>query len=316
MSRKIIIDTDPGIDDATAIYYALGCPELDVIGLTTIFGNAYTPQATVNALALLEVAGRPDIPVAEGAHGPLDGSVFDHPASFVHGDDGLGDCGTAAPGGSAVDVSAAQFIVDAARAAPGEVTLVPLGPLTNVALALELEPGLGELLAGMVLMGGAAFVAGNVSPAAEANIFKDPEAADVAFGMSCPIVMAGLDVTMSTRMTDADLARLTAQPGARAAHLAGMLPFYSAFHRRIGVPDGIFVHDPMPITYLIAPDAFEWVDAPVRVDTGSSVGRGGTLACVRPAGPWPAWAERPKVRILTRADVPRVIDLQITRTAD
>lgn len=315
MSRRIIIDTDPGIDDAMAIYYALGAAELEVVALTTIFGNVLTPQATASALALLDIAGRPDIPVIEGAHGPLAGGVFEHPAAFVHGDDGLGDAGTEPSRRRAEAGDAARFIVEAARQAPGEITLVPLGPLTNVALARELEPELDSLLAGIVLMGGAAFVGGNVSPAAEANIFKDPEAADVVFGMSCPIVMAGLDVTATTVMGDADLARLCAQPGRRAAHLAEILPCYIAFHRRIGVDDGVFIHDPMTISYLLAPEAFDWVEHPVRVDTGNSFGRGATLACSRRVAPWPAWADRPPVRILTGVDATRVIDLQISLTA-
>lgn len=316
MRRKILIDTDPGIDDAMAIYYALGSPELDVIGLTTIFGNARTPQATANALTLLDVAGRPDIPVVEGAHGPLAGGVFDHPATFVHGDDGLGDAGSPGSPRTVQPGDAAQFIVDSARATPGEITLVPLGPLTNVASAFALEPRLGELLSGIVLMGGSAFVPGNVSPAAEANIFKDAEAADIVFGVSCPLVMAGLDVTASTVMRTADIARLTSRPGRRAAHLGEILPCYAEFHERIGVTDGVFIHDPMPISYLLAPDAFEWVEHPIRVDTGTSVGRGATLACTRRGGPWPAWADRPPVRILTAVNAARVIELQIANTGD
>ena len=316
MTTKIIIDTDPGIEDAMAIHYALGCPELDVVGLTTIFGNVRTPLATANALALLEVAGRGDIPVAEGALGPSTGGVFDEPAAFVHGDDGFGDGGVAAaPTGRAVALGAAEFIVDAVRAAPGEITLAPLGPLTNIARAAELEPRLAELLAGIVLMGGAAFTGGNATPAAEANIVKDPEAADVVFGLDCPIVMAGLDVTESTRMTAADLARFADLPGARAAHVTRMVPYYQAYHATLGYEGAINVHDPSVISYLIAPDAFEWVEHPVRVDTGASVARGATVPAVHRRQRWQPWADRPDVRILLRADVRRVVDLQIERTA-
>lgn len=320
MTRKIIIDTDPGIDDAMAIYYALGCPELDVIGLTTVYGNVRTPLATANAQIMLDVAGRPDIPVAEGAHGPLSGGVFDEPPAFVHGHDGFGDGGPAptGDGGSAqvVAAGAAEFIVEAVRAAPGEITLVPLGPLTNIARAAELEPRLAELLAGIVLMGGAAFTGGNATPAAEANIVKDPEAADVVFGLDCPIVMAGLDVTESTRMTADDLNRFADLPGRRAAHVARMVPYYQAYHASIGLEGSINVHDPSTISYLIAPDAFEWVEHPVRVDTGTSVARGATVPAVRRQQRWEPWADRPDVRILLRADVRRVVELQLERTAD
>ena len=135
MPRKIVVDTDPGIDDAMAIFYALRSPELEVLGLTTVYGNAHTETCTLNALRLLEIAGRPDIPVAEGAHRPLV-SRFHGPADFVHGKDGQGDTFLPPAAGKPVAVHAAQFLIDAVMSDPGNVTIVALGPLTNVALAL------------------------------------------------------------------------------------------------------------------------------------------------------------------------------------
>ena len=212
---RIIIDTDPGIDDAMAIFYALASPELDVVGLTTIFGNNTTEVCTANALRLLEIAARADIPVARGADRPLN-QEYRGAVDFVHGTDGQGDVFLPPPVGAPIDEDAAHFIIRSVMAAPGEITLVPIGPLTNIALAMLIEPRLATKLAGIVLMGGAAFRGGNASPAAEANILNDPEGADIVFGADCPIVMAGLDVTESIMMTGADLARIATFDNVRA----------------------------------------------------------------------------------------------------
>ena len=185
--RKILIDTDPGIDDAMAIFYALESPELEVVGLTTVFGNAHTDVTTRNALSLLEIAERTDIPVAAGAVKPL-AMEYRGPVAFVHGPDGQGGVDLPPPTTAPVDADAAHFIIDTVMSSPGEITLVPLGPLTNIALAMLIEPRLTENVAEIVLMGGAAFVGGNASPAGEANILNDPEAADIVFGADCPIV--------------------------------------------------------------------------------------------------------------------------------
>ncbi len=316
-ARKIIIDTDPGVDDAMAIFYALDSPELEVVGLTTIFGNARTETTTYNALALLELAGRPDIPVARGADRPLAADApFDTPADFVHGDDGQGNAGIPAPTGRAVDEDAAHFIVRTVMASPGEITLVPVGPLTNIALAMQLEPRLTENVREIVLMGGNAFTHGNATPAAEANIHNDPEAADIVFGATCPITMAGLDVTEKIQMTLADLARIGELGNVRADHLARILPFYLAFHETTDGLDGIHVHDSTAISYLLAPDAFTWVEQPVRVDTGHSFGRGRTVASHGHSGWEEPWAERTPVRILTGADSRRLVELELSRLAE
>ena len=310
--RKILIDTDPGIDDAMAIFYALASTELEVIGLTTIFGNAHTEVCTKNALGLLEIAGRSDIPVAAGAVRPL-AMDYRGPADFVHGAGGQGDVELPPPAGAPLEVSAAQFIVDQVMAAPGEITLVPLGPLTNVALAALLEPRLGENLAGIVLMGGNAFCGGNASPAAEANIINDPEAADVVFGIDCPIVMCGLDVTEQTFMTSDDLAGIAQVDNPRARHLSRILPYYEAFYRgRHGV-EGIFVHDSTTITHLLAPHLFTSVDQPVRVDCGQGVGRGKTWPARQLTDRENAWSARRPVTLLTGVAAAAAIRLELGR---
>ena len=310
--RPVIIDTDPGIDDAMAILYALASPELDVLGLTTVFGNAPVDVCTANALDLAELAGRHELPIAAGAAGPLVGR-FDSPADFVHGPHGRGDLGPATPIGAPADLDAADFIVREVTARPGEVTLLAIGPLTNVAHALARHRGLDDELAGIVVMGGNAFCGGNASPAAEANILNDPEAADRVFGARCPVVMVGLDVTESVVMSTADLASIHDLPGTAAAHLAAILPFYQRFYRdRLGL-DGIHVHDSTAVSYLLAPERFSWREHPIRVDTGASVCRGKTLPALSVSDHEEAWADRRPVRILTGVDSRAVVRLELDR---
>ncbi len=309
---KIIIDTDPGIDDAMAIVYALASPELDVIGLTTVFGNAHVETCTNNALRILDIAGRPDIPVAQGAGRPL-ASVYRGPAAHVHGVNGLADVPLPDATGTALALDAAHFIIEQVLAAPGDITLVPIGPLTNIALAMLLCPDLPKHLAGMVIMGGAAFVGGNSSPAAEANIMNDPEAADIVFGADCPIVMCGLDVTEATIMSSSQIDSLGASDTPRAQMAAAILPYYRDFHVSHGGPDGIHVHDSTCISYLLAPQHYKSGQHTVRVDTGSSVSRGKTLAATRRLRPDSPWLGRRDVTILTEVDSAAVVALELER---
>ncbi len=312
--RKILIDTDPGIDDAMAIFYALESPELEVVGLTSIFGNADIDVTTTNALKLLEIAGRTDIPVARGVDQPL-AMPFRGAVTFVHGSDGQGDVFLSPPTTSVHVLDAPHFIIRSVLDAPGEITLVPLGPLTNIATAFRLEPTLSSKLAGIVLMGGNAFVGGNASPAAEANIINDPEAADIVFGAECEVVMAGLDVTERTVMETSDLARIGTFDNPRAQHLARIIPFYEEFYRkRLGL-EGICIHDSTTISYLLAPHLYEWVEYPIRVDIGNSVCRGKTQPAVHVSDVETAWTGRRPVRILTRTDSRVVVELELERLA-
>ena len=310
--RKILIDTDPGIDDAMAIFYALESPELDVVGITSVFGNAHTSVCTTNALKLLEIADRADIPVARGVDGPL-AMPYRGPVAFVHGTDGQGNVGLPPPTTKVQPIDAAHFIVRTVMDSPGEITLVALGPLTNVAIALLLEPSLASRLVEIVLMGGNAFCGGNAAPAAEANILNDPEAADIVFGADCPIVMAGLDVTEQTVMTSADLAQFASFENARAQHLAAIVPFYENFYRqRIGL-EGIHIHDSTTISYLLAPQLYTWVEHPVRVDCGHSFCRGKTQTAARVSDHETPWSIRRPVRILTGVDSRAVVELELER---
>ncbi len=268
MPESILIDTDPGIDDAMAILFALKSPELDVLALTTVFGNHFVKITTRNALRLLELAGRDDIPVARGASSPLVREYLE-PPTFVHGEDGLGDANlTDEPESEAAHTRAAQFIVEAVMSRPGQVTLAPIGPLTNIAMALKLEPRIVQAAKRVVLMGGNAFAPGNVSPVAEANIFNDPEAAAIVFGAGWQVIMVGLDVTTKIEMERRYIAELAASQAPYAELVARLAPHYQDYHARAFGNDGtLHTHDPAVIAYLIRPDLFQTLKRRVRVCT-------------------------------------------------
>ena len=310
MPRKIIIDTDPGVDDTMAIFFALCSPELDVIGLTSIFGNVRTELATTNALRLLEIAGRADIPVAQGALDPLT-QPFEGPVPFVHGEDGQGDIFAPEPAGSAINLSAAQFIIEQLRAHPGEITLVPVGPLTNIALALRLEPRIADWVDEVVLMGGNALVPGNASPAGEANIRNDPEAADLVFGAAWQVTMVGLDVTLRVHMRPDDIAEYAAHGNPMSEHISRILPHYRNYFEANYDAEGIFVHDSSAIAYLIDPTLFQVRRWAMRVGT-QGLGRGKTWPATG-GHTLPAWQGRPLVNVCVGVDGERVVALAAER---
>lgn len=313
MAEPVIYDTDPGIDDAIALHVLLGSPELDVVALTSVFGNVETDVATANAQILLDAGERADIPVAAGASAPLTGR-FKGPAAFVHGDNGLGDIALPEPSRAPIGEPAHELICRLCAERPGEMTILAVGPLTNLALALRHDPSVATNAGRVVIMGGNAYCAGNASPAAEANILNDPEAADEVFGAAWQTVMVGLDVTTRVVMTDEHIAALagSARPG--VGQLAEIVPFYRAFHERLGDSHGIHLHDPAAAAYLLAPDLFGTVDVPVRVET-ESFSRGKT---------WPnggmhnpdlmgPWDERPPVRVCADVDGDAVAALVLDR---
>ncbi|KAH9299964.1 hypothetical protein KI387_011547, partial [Taxus chinensis] len=266
-SKKIIIDTDPGVDDAMAIFLAFQSPEVDVIGLTTIYGNVNTTLATKNALHLLEVVGREDIPVAEGSHTSIKRVAKLHVADFVHGSDGLGNTNITPPKGNAIAQSAAEFLIDIANRYPGEVTIVALGPLTNVALAIELEPLFPQKIGQIVILGGAFSMNGNVNPAAEANIFGDPEAADIVFTCGADTIVVGINVTHQVVMTDKDLEVLAGSNGKYAKYILKILKFYLEYHREAYNICGAYLHDPTAMFAAIDPSLMTYVEGVVRVQT-------------------------------------------------
>jgi inosine-uridine nucleoside N-ribohydrolase len=231
--HKIIFDTDPGVDDAMALLFALRSPEIEVVGVSTVFGNSRVEVTTRNALNLLDFAGRPDIPVAKGAGHPLVAAPIST-AEYVHGDDAMGNIGWTKvnnPAQHPIDKSAAQFIVDTVMAAPGEITIVAVGPMTNLALALKLEPKIAQATREVVIMGGNVVAPGNVSPFAEANIHSDPHAAAHMLGAGWHVTMAGLDVTQATQMDDAYFQGLAQSGDPFGVFVSRIVPFYQAFHR-------------------------------------------------------------------------------------
>jgi uridine nucleosidase len=307
MPKKIIIDTDPGVDDSMAILFAFNSPEVEIVGLTAIFGNVHTDLGTQNALRLVEFAGQPSVPVAHGADLPLI-VPLEYVADFVHGRDGLGNTNQPPPQGKAIDKPAAQFIAEMVMANPGEITLVPVGPLTNLALALALEPRLADHVAEVVVMGGAATVNGNVTPAAEANIIHDPHAADVVFTARWPVAMVGLDVTMKTIMSEAYLASLKSSGSRTGQFIYDISRFYQEFHRQYGM-EGIHTHDPSALAYVIDPSLFKTEQGPVRVVT-EGIASGQTLMDRRQR--WQgthAWTDIPAAKVCLDVDSERLLTL-------
>jgi purine nucleosidase len=203
--RKVLIDCDPGIDDALAIAFACGHPGLGLCGVTTVAGNVSLAQATANALSVLDFVGRPDVPLAAGSAAPLLRPHVD--ARDVHGHAGLGQARLPPAQARPVDADATDLIIDTIGASPGEITLVAIGPLTNIALAVRRQPELVTQVADFVIMGGSA-TRGNVTPAAEFNIATDPEAAAIVFGAGWQVTMVGLDATLQARADETVQARL------------------------------------------------------------------------------------------------------------
>lgn len=230
---KMIIDTDPGVDDALAILYAAAHSGIELVGLTTVFGNVTIEQATRNALYLVERAGL-DIPVAQGAGQPLFLPPFP-PSHTVHGPEGFGDLPAVEPTGSAVSETAAEFLVRVAREHPGELVVCPIGPITNIAHAMMLDPAFAENIRGIVFMGGALDVPGNITAAAEANTFHDPHALDVVLKSGAPTLMVGLDVTMQVLLTAEDFGTLARIDPVNGPFLQEMSHFYLDFYRSKGV---------------------------------------------------------------------------------
>ena len=266
-AQKILIDTDPGIDDSMAILSALRSPELEVIGLSTVFGNADVDTCALNGLRLVELEGHDSIPVAKGAGAPLFRSELDL-GTYVHGLDGMGNTHPPLPRGDLDPRPAVQFIIDMIEQYPGELILAPLGPLTNIAMALQQSPGIVHLVKEIVLMGGSAFGMGNISPVAEANIFHDAHAAEIVFRAEWDVTMIGLDVTTQIIIKPDDLAKLYAADNPAVNLLRRIQPCYQAFHDEIYGFNGAFhLHDPSVIAYLLAPELFEVIEAPVYVET-------------------------------------------------
>ena len=292
----IIIDTDPGIDDAMAIFFAAAAPDIELLGLTTVFGNVSGRVAVRNALRLVEAAGL-DIPVAEGAWRPRVLPPVE-PSWRVHGREGFGALPPETPNGKATGESAADFLVRATAERPGEITLCAIAPLTNVAEAITLDPGFAGRLKRLVIMGGSLDAGGNTTPHAEANTHKDPDAAQIVFASGAPIRMVGLDVTNHVICTPSDFALIAHRSPVLGGMLQEMSTHYVEFYQEVRNFDGCVLHDPTAIIAAIEPALFDWRRTRVRVvERGEAAGR--TVAD-------PACAH-PPIEAATRADASAIL---------
>lgn len=278
MARKIIIDTDPGQDDAIAILLALASPDaLELLGITCVAGNVPLSLTSENALKICELAGNVDVPVFAGCDAPMTRKLVT--AEYVHGKTGLDGADLPAPTMSLQDGHAVDFLIDTLRReAPGTVTLCPLGPLTNIATAFRRAPDIVDRVQQIVLMGGAYFEVGNVTPAAEFNIYVDPEAADIVMKSGADIVISPLDVTHKALTTRPRIDAFRALGTRVGETVAGWTDFFERFDMEKYGHDGAPLHDPTVIAYLLQPELFTGRHINVEIETQSDLTRGMTVA--------------------------------------
>jgi inosine-uridine nucleoside N-ribohydrolase len=300
MAIPILLDCDPGHDDAIALLLALASPELELRGVTTVAGNQTLEKTTANALRVLEFAGHADVPVAAGADRPLVREPW--VAAYVHGETGLDGPDLPPAQGAPLDRHAADFLADRIREAGGAVTLVPTGPLTNVALLLALHPDARPER--IVLMGGA-IAEGNVTPAAEFNIWCDPEAAARVFGSGLDVTMIGLDVTHKALFGTAHIGRLAGRVGEMVTEL---LQFYGRFHREVYGFDGSPIHDAVAVAHVLRPGLVETKHLNVEIDIESELCRGRTVVDL-----WRRTEREPNAHVGVGIDADGFLDLLVDR---
>jgi inosine-uridine nucleoside N-ribohydrolase len=296
----ILLDCDPGHDDAIALLLVLASPELELLGVTSVSGNQTLEKTTANAIRVLEFAGRGDIPVAAGADRPLVRERF--VAAYVHGETGLDGPDLPPPQAEPISRHAVDFLADRIRERDGAVTLVPTGPLTNIALLLALHPDARPER--IVLMGGAVGE-GNVTPAAEFNIWADPEAAARVFGSGIDVTMIGLDVTHKALFSTAHMGRLAGRVGEMVTEL---LRFYDKFHRKVYGFDGSPIHDAVAVAHVIDPALVETKHRNVEIDVESELCRGRTVADI-----WARTEREPNVHVGVEIDADGFLELLIER---
>lgn len=275
--KKIIIDTDPGIDDALAIILALASPEeVTLEGLTTVHGNCNVNQGTINALSILELSQASHIPVAKGCSLPLvQPSLL---APETHGDEGIGYAHLPAPITTPIKQHAVNFLIDKVLESPGEITIVPIGPLTNIALAIRLEPRFAEAVKELVIMGGAIRHEGNTTPLAEFNTYVDPHAAHIVYHAGIPITLVPLDVTYDCILTQSDINRLQEMNSPLAKFIVDATRFYVEFHDEYQKIDGCVINDPLALALVFAPQLVDTQSLYVDVDISGGVSMGKTFA--------------------------------------
>ncbi len=314
--ERIILDTDPGIDDALALILTLKSRKLRLEAVTTVSGNVHVDKCTKNALRILELMGREEVPVAKGASKPLKREL--RTAEHVHGKDGLGDSNLPEPKISTTDTDGADLIIERVAANPGDVILVPIGPLTNIALAIEREPNIVEMVKEIVLMGGAYGVTsygyGNVTPVAEFNIHTDPEAARIVFDSGIKITAIGLDVTTDPKalLTQRDFERIRLAE-TRAAEIVVRIT-EKTFQEGYAVQRGMALHDPMAVSYVTSPDLFTVRRYRVDIETRGELTTGQTVTDRR-VGMTEGGSEfeKPNAYVCTGVEGRKFIDLFIKK---
>jgi inosine-uridine nucleoside N-ribohydrolase len=272
--RRVIIDTDPGVDDAFALLLAMRSPELKIEAITPVAGNVPLDLTLPNALRMTEIAGRDDIPVAAGAKSPLMRRLVT--ATYAHGENGLGGTVFPEPKRKPVADPASVFIEQVARKYPHEVTLITLGPLTNLATALNSDPELASLIPGVVMMGGS-LSGGNITPAAEFNLYVDPEAARIVFQAGIPITMVGLDVTRRTSLTEDHYKRLSAAQNPVSQAAAKIARNAIDHTRSQGFLVGPNMHDSLAVAAFLDPSLLKWKDYYVDIEVMGELTAGQTL---------------------------------------
>jgi pyrimidine-specific ribonucleoside hydrolase len=306
VSTPILLDCDPGHDDAIALLLALASPELDLLGVTTVAGNQTLEKTTANALRVLELVGRGDVPVAAGADRPLARELFI--AAYVHGETGMDGPALPEPQGAPVEEHAVDFLAGRILGSDRPVTLVPVGPLTNVALLLARYPEAAGNVERIVLMGGAV-AEGNVTPAAEFNIYVDPEAAWRVFTSGLPVTMIGLDVTHRALMTAAHVGRLRGA-GEVGRFVAELYDFFVGYHLRTYGHEGAPIHDAVAVAQVLRPGIVETLHRHVDVDCESSLCRGRTVVDL-----WHRTGEEPNADVGVGIDAEGFLELLCERIA-
>jgi purine nucleosidase len=280
MALKLILDCDPGLDDALALLLAHGDPNLELIAVTTVGGNVSLENTTRNALQLRDYLGFADVPVAAGATGPLSGPLRN--AEDVHGASGLGNVVLPAATGATSEVPAVELIIQTLKDAPGTIHLVATGPLTNIALALKTEPRITEWAASFIIMGGS-YTRGNTTPAAEFNIYADPEAAAAVFAAGWTVVMVGLDLTLQAIVHEGIVSRMHALGALGSDLVAPLATFWT--NPLDDEWDGQALHDVCAVAYLARPDLFVSRPARVNVEITGEFTRGETVVDFHSAKP-------------------------------
>ncbi|MGQ9927359.1 MAG: nucleoside hydrolase [Chloroflexaceae bacterium] len=276
--RRVVLDTDPGIDDALAILLGLASPEIDLAALSVVHGNCTLAEAVTNALAIVGLGGRPDLPVAAGCDRPLLRPPVT--AHETHGTSGLGYARLPQSVAQPVDEHAVDLLIREIMAVPGEVTLVAIGPLTNVALALRKEPRLARAVRECVFMGGAFRAEGNITPLAEFNVFADPHAAQIVFSSGMPLTIMPWDITRDVRLTQADVDRLLARGGPIPSFIAAATRHYLEFHLQEFGWAGCAINDPAALALVWWPELAQTCDLYVEVELTGELTLGKTVGDV------------------------------------